>query len=438
MGYDDVLEHLGEFGRYQKRVYFLLCIPTISCALHKLASVFLGAQVNHRCKLPFESDNATYDLGGKFNMTIPWDGVRNEPASCLRFDTNFSSEYFEEGIPANKTAHCEHWVYDTSKYQSSAVMERDMWDMVCENAWLRATADSIFMVGVLLGSLIFGDLSDRIIPESVRWLLTKGRIEEVKKLLSKAAKENKVEIPESVINGLVEEKIEKKDEKVKQHSLFDLFKHPNLRKKSFFIFFNWFGRRPTFFISLVLQVIGGLLAAVAPGYVLFVIARMLVGATTSGVFLVAYVIGVEMVGPSARLFTGVFCQYFFSLGFVLTALFSYFVRDWRMLQVTLTVPGILFFSYWWMVISGSYYGLSWSTSNLGGNDYLNFLISGAVEVPGYTFTLLTLNVWGRKYPLCGSMLVGGVVLLLTIAVPHGLDGPTFFVSLVLQVILTKI
>lgn len=52
-----------------------------------------------------------------------------------------------------------------------------------------------------------------------------------------------------------------------------------------------FGRRPTFFISLVLQLIGGLLAAIAPEYVTFVLARIIIGATTSGVFLIAYVIG---------------------------------------------------------------------------------------------------------------------------------------------------
>lgn len=41
MGYDEVLAHLGDFGRYQKRIYLLVCLPAISCAFHKLASVFL-------------------------------------------------------------------------------------------------------------------------------------------------------------------------------------------------------------------------------------------------------------------------------------------------------------------------------------------------------------------------------------------------------------
>ncbi len=35
------------------------------------------------------------------------------------------------------------------------------WNLVCGDGFWRATAQSIFMVGVLLGSYIFGDLSDR-------------------------------------------------------------------------------------------------------------------------------------------------------------------------------------------------------------------------------------------------------------------------------------
>lgn len=69
--------------------------------------------------------------------------------------------------------------------------------------------------------------------------------------------------------------------------------------------------------------------------------------------------------------------------------------------------------------SATYYGLSWNTSNLGGNDLINFLISGAVEIPAYTFLLFTLNTWGRKNILCGCMVTAGIALLLTMAVPDG-------------------
>jgi len=87
------------------------------------------------------------------------------------------------------------------------------WDLVCDKAWLRATGDSLFMVGVMLGSMIFGGLSDK------------------------------------------------------------------------------YGRRPIFFLSLVIQLVGGILVAVAPEFISYVIFRLIVGSTTSGVFLVAYVIG---------------------------------------------------------------------------------------------------------------------------------------------------
>jgi hypothetical protein len=34
-------------------------------------------------------------------------------------------------------------------------------NLVCDNSHFRAMADSLFMVGALLGSIIFGDMSDR-------------------------------------------------------------------------------------------------------------------------------------------------------------------------------------------------------------------------------------------------------------------------------------
>uniref|UniRef100_A0A1I8PJ79 Major facilitator superfamily (MFS) profile domain-containing protein n=1 Tax=Stomoxys calcitrans TaxID=35570 RepID=A0A1I8PJ79_STOCA len=432
MGYDDVITYLGDFGRYQKQIYFLLCLPAISCAFHKLAGVFLLARPDFRCVLPFENDTSNFESFPKsqWNLSYPYDSTTEQFQTCEYFDVNYSDDYLNNGLAPlpggglneTNTRHCDHYVYDQSTYKSSAVTE---WNMVCSRALLSATSDSLFMVGVLLGSIIFGQLSDR------------------------------------------------------------------------------YGRKPIFFASLVIQEIFGVLAGVAPEYFTYTVSRMIVGATTSGVFLVAYVIAMEMVGTSYRLFAGVACQMFFSVGFMLTAGFAYFIRDWRWLQIALTLPGLLFMCYhwiipesarWllskgrkdeaivviekaaqvnnvkipsevyenliedstqkknedeanknsrdknsasvfdllrypnmrrktliiffdWFVNSGVYYGLSWNTNNLGGNVLLNFMISGAVEIPAYSFLLLTLNRWGRRTILCGCMLAAGVALLLTIIVP---------------------
>lgn len=420
MGYDEVLTHLGGFGRYQKKIYVLLCLPAISCAFHKLAGVFLLATPDYRCKLPFEANNVSYKLPlDVLSMAYPMESSTGKYSTCTYLDANFTEDYLHGGTPAKEVVGCNNWIYDRSKFESSAVTD---WDLVCDKNWLRASADSLFMVGVMLGSIVFGWLSDK------------------------------------------------------------------------------YGRKPIFFASLVAQVIFGVLAGIAPEFFTYTIARILVGATTSGVFLVAYVIAMEMVGPSDRLYAGVVCMMFFSVGYMLTAAFAYFIHDWRALQIALTLPGILFLSYWWFipessrwlisnnrpseaialikkvaksnrvtvpedvldklveedkaalemdknepkpslidvfkhpnlrrkalliffdwfVNSGTYYGLSWNTNNLGGNPLLNFVISGAVEIPAYTFLLFTLNRWGRRTILCGCMIFAGVMLLSTMLVPSDL------------------
>lgn len=81
---------------------------------------------------------------------------------------------------------------------------------------------------------------------------------------------------------------------------------------------------------------------------------------------------------------------------------------------------LIFFD--WFVISGAYYGLSWSTaSSLSGNPILNHVLSGAVEVPGYIFLLLTLNRFGRKKILAGNLIFAGTTLLLSILIPQDIN-----------------
>jgi MFS transporter, OCT family, solute carrier family 22 (organic cation transporter), member 4/5 len=155
MNYDDVLVHLGKFGSYQKRTYILLCLPVILCAFHKLSGVFLLAVPNHRCQLPGEPSNNTYELPiDVLNTSFPFDGEKRTFSQCDYFTNN----YYNDNNTTKAVSQCSDYVWDTSKYESSAVKS---FLLVCDKGKLKPTSDALLMVGVFMGSFLFGQLSDK-------------------------------------------------------------------------------------------------------------------------------------------------------------------------------------------------------------------------------------------------------------------------------------
>ena len=53
---------------------------------------------------------------------------------------------------------CGLYVYDHSEVYQSIVTD---WDLVCEREWLAKLCQPTFMLGVLIGALMFGDIADR-------------------------------------------------------------------------------------------------------------------------------------------------------------------------------------------------------------------------------------------------------------------------------------
>ncbi|CAH1789514.1 unnamed protein product, partial [Owenia fusiformis] len=73
------------------------------------------------------------------------------------------------------------------------------------------------------------------------------------------------------------------------------------------------------------------------------------------------------------------------------------------------------FIFWamWFVNSLVYYGLSLSTSSLNGDPYVNFALTGLVEVPAVILTMVAMLKFGRKRPVIVLHWIAGVALFIS-------------------------
>lgn len=67
-----------------------------------------------RCALPNEQDIAYFTplSPNASSLSYPWDSVQKSYSSCVRYDANFTPEYYAGGQSANNTVPCDRWLFD--------------------------------------------------------------------------------------------------------------------------------------------------------------------------------------------------------------------------------------------------------------------------------------------------------------------------------------
>ena len=106
-----------------------------------------------------------------------------------------------------------------------------------------------------------------------------------------------------------------------------------------------FGRRKVFFLAFLIMSLSSLGCAVAPGFYIFTVLRVITSVGSAGL-VASYVLCMEVIGSSYRSFAGMVFHVFFSLGYPLLAVMAYYVRSWRTLCVVSTLSGAVVGLMW--------------------------------------------------------------------------------------------
>ncbi|XP_045584002.1 organic cation transporter protein [Procambarus clarkii] len=169
-GFDEALELAGSWGTWQKLVFVIADFSQIFCGMHAVSSVYLSYTPEHWCRVPGLNDavgdlwNASLPL---LNVSSPWSDKTGYD-KCQYYDHNYTAVMPDlvggEGAAARHlatnvpTVACDSWVFDPSVFQSTLVSE---FSLVCSRRWMMATVQASYMSGLLVGSLVMGQLSDR-------------------------------------------------------------------------------------------------------------------------------------------------------------------------------------------------------------------------------------------------------------------------------------
>ncbi|XP_063622068.1 organic cation transporter protein isoform X2 [Cydia splendana] len=139
---EEMMGKLGDFGRYQCFQFILHILAAMTAGMHMLSLVTVAAVPEHRCAL---QDGDTNFFTPPNSTILLLNNQTNKAESCRMYVNDTIVE-------------CESWVYNTKYYTSSRAIE---WDFVCSRRWMGASAQTAYMFGVVVGSLVLGRMCDK-------------------------------------------------------------------------------------------------------------------------------------------------------------------------------------------------------------------------------------------------------------------------------------
>lgn len=425
----DFTDIVGGCGAWQWQIFFLFFVASFPGVWHNLVMDFFAPDIDHWCARSDEAIAAnisvsawkkemiplrmTEDGDVKYNQCRQYGAKINVTRSLAR---NEGDGVYNTSYNSNETVSCRKWEYDESFYVSTVRAE---WDLVCDRDWLVSITKSIYMAGFLVSVLVFGQISDKIgrrpvILMCVIILLSSGVICAFSiSFIMFTVSRFFVALGASGIFTT---------------AFVMLMEVVGSRHRSLFgvaIEFGWstgfvllpgiaWMIRDWFWLQLALTV--PCVALLSLWWLVPESPRWLI---TQGKWEKAQEIMTHIAKKNGKEVN--------DMEGSLKKLYNKSMKAQGTEAETgnifdlLRTPGLrmktlnVYFN--WFVNSFIYYGLSYNTGNLGGDPYINFLVSGAVEFPAYMITIIVIKKLGRRIPLMSTMVAGGIACILTIPVP---------------------
>ena len=84
----------------------------------------------------------------------------------------------------------------------------------------------------------------------------------------------------------------------------------------------------------------------------------------------------------------------------------------------------------WFANETVYLGLSYYGPSLGNNPPLSFFLSSLVELPSYALCWYVMDRFGRRWPMCLLMILGGISCVITVLLPEDSETETLILYLI--------
>ncbi|CAH2084826.1 unnamed protein product [Euphydryas editha] len=144
---------IGNYGRWQLMMTFLLSLFSFPCTFHIYLPTFTAKATKFWCRRPENLSSLPLDYWINYSQPVDACSVRVLPAGIT------AESIMNNTAPIlDSFLKCNEWDYDRSEVGNTIISE---WNLVCDRATLTNLAEVVFLVGVGVGGVLGGWISDR-------------------------------------------------------------------------------------------------------------------------------------------------------------------------------------------------------------------------------------------------------------------------------------